>query len=96
VQILVLALNYVKNGGYDMENYYDVAVVGGGQVGLMTACELAIQSVKVVVLERRLNRIRNSRALTLHPRSLELMAMRGIENRFLSRGKKSDTSLLLP
>ena len=65
-----------------MENYYDVAVVGGGQVGLMTACELAIQSVKVVVLERRLNRIRNSRALTLHPRSLELMAMRGIENRF--------------
>ncbi|HDR7384917.1 FAD-binding monooxygenase [Bacillus toyonensis] len=75
-----------------MENYYDVAVVGGGPVGLMTACELAIQGVKVVVLERRLNRIRNSRALTLHPRSLELMAMRGIENRFLSRGKKSDTS----
>ncbi len=75
-----------------MENYYDVAVVGGGPVGLMTACELAIQGVKVVVLERRLNRIKNSRALTLHPRSLELMAMRGIENRFLSRGKKLDTS----
>ncbi|OJE33608.1 hypothetical protein A9490_20320 [Bacillus thuringiensis] len=75
-----------------MEDYYDVAVIGGGPVGLMTACELAIQGVKVVVLERRLNRIRNSRALTLHPRSLELMAMRGIENRFLSRGKKLDTS----
>ncbi|OAK09757.1 hypothetical protein A6280_23780 [Bacillus wiedmannii] len=75
-----------------MEIYYDVAVVGGGPVGLMTACELAIQDVKVVVLVRRLNRIRNSRALILHPRSLELMAMRGIENRFLSRGKKLDTS----
>ncbi|PEE40559.1 FAD-dependent oxidoreductase [Bacillus pseudomycoides] len=75
-----------------MENYYDVAVVGGGPVGLMTACELAIQGMKVVVLERRLNRIRNSRAMTLHPRSLELMAMRGIEDRFLSRGKKLDTS----
>ncbi|GMR64648.1 MULTISPECIES: FAD-dependent oxidoreductase [Bacillus] len=75
-----------------MENYYDVAVVGGGPVGLMTACELAIQGINVVVLERRVDRIRNSRALTLHPRSLELMAMRGIENRFLSRGKKLDTS----
>lgn len=50
-----------------MDNYYDVAVVGGGPVGLMAACELAIQDVKVVVLERRLDRVRNSRALTLHP-----------------------------
>ena len=65
-----------------MDNYYDVAVVGGDSVGLMAACELAIQGVKVVVLERRLDRVRNSRALTLHPRSLELMAMRGIADRF--------------
>ena len=75
-----------------MDNYYDVAVVGGGPVGLMAACELAIQDVKVVVLERRLDRVRNSRALTLHPRSLELMAMRGIADRFLARGKKLNTS----
>ncbi len=74
-----------------MDNYY-VAVVGGGPVGLMAACELAIQDVKVVVLERRLDRVRNSRALTLHPRSLELMAMRGIADRFLARGKKLNTS----
>ncbi|MBC6974930.1 FAD-dependent monooxygenase [Bacillus sp. Xin] len=75
-----------------MGNHYDVAVVGGGPVGLMTACELAIQGIKVVVLERRVDRIRNSRAMTLHPRSLELMAMRGIETKFLSRGEKLDTS----
>ena len=78
-----------------MEIYYDVAVVGGGPVGLMTACELAIQGVKVVVLERRLNRIRNSRALTLHPRSLELMAMRGIENRFYLEVRNQIPAILL-
>lgn len=66
-----------------MENNYDIAVVGGGPVGLMTACELAIQGINVVVLERRVDRIRNSRPLIL-PLSLELMAMRGIEDRFLS------------
>ncbi len=50
-----------------MENYYDVAVVSGGPVGLMTACELAIQGINVVVLERRVDRIRNSRALHYTP-----------------------------
>lgn len=50
-----------------MENNYDIAVVGGGSVGLMTACELAIQGINVVVLERRVDRIRNSRPLILPP-----------------------------
>lgn len=50
-----------------MENNYDIAVVGGGPVGLMTACELAIQGINVVVLERRVDRIRNSRPLILPP-----------------------------
>ncbi len=50
-----------------MENNYDIAVVGGGPVGLMLACELAIQGINVVVLERRVDRIRNSRPLILPP-----------------------------
>ncbi len=50
-----------------MENNYDIAVVGGGPVGLMLVCELAIQGINVVVLERRMDRIRNSRPLILPP-----------------------------
>ncbi|PEF61819.1 FAD-dependent oxidoreductase [Bacillus cereus] len=75
-----------------MKKHYDVAIIGGGPVGLMAACELAIQGVKVILLEKREDLIRNSRALTLHPRSLEIFAMRGIVERFLTKGKPLETA----
>ncbi|WP_104983168.1 monooxygenase [Sorangium cellulosum] len=64
----------------------DVLVVGGGPVGLMLACELALAEVRVCVLEQRAARTEQSRALTLHPRSLEILDQRGIVDRFLRRG----------
>ncbi len=39
-----------------MDKEFDVAIVGGGPVGLWLACELALAKVKVVVLERRTER----------------------------------------
>lgn len=66
---------------------FDVVVVGGGPVGLWTACELKLAGLAVAVLERRSNRSEQSRALTIHGRTIELFAMRGIAERFLAEGK---------
>lgn len=64
----------------------EVVVVGAGPVGLMLASELALAGVRVRVFEQRARRTEQSRALTLHPRSLELLDQRGIVDRFLRRG----------
>src|SRR5712664_3239360 len=70
-----------------VSNEFDVVIIGGGPVGLWLACELALAKVKVLVLERRTERVTQSRALTLHGRTLEVFALRGIAERFLSQGR---------
>ncbi|MBB5938490.1 monooxygenase [Streptomyces zagrosensis] len=65
----------------------DILVVGAGPTGLMLACELALAGVHTRIVERRTERQRDSRALTLHPRSMELMDMRGLAPRFRSLGR---------
>ncbi|GAA2041501.1 monooxygenase [Streptomyces cheonanensis] len=65
----------------------DVIVVGAGPTGLMLACELALAGVRTRILERRAEPQRDSRALSLHPRSVELMDQRGLLDRFLPLGR---------
>ncbi|MDA2814690.1 monooxygenase [Nocardiopsis sp. RSe5-2] len=65
----------------------DVIVAGAGPTGLMLACELALAGARPLVLERRAEPQRDSRALTLHPRSLELLDQRGLLDRFLPLGR---------
>ncbi|MFD4003180.1 monooxygenase [Streptomyces rubiginosohelvolus] len=65
----------------------DVIVVGAGPTGLMLACELALAGVRARILERRTEPQRHSRALSLHPRSVELMDQRGLLDRFLRLGR---------
>ncbi|MGK5638658.1 monooxygenase [Streptomyces sp. URMC 126] len=64
-----------------------VIVVGAGPTGLMLACELALAGVRTRILERRTEPQRDSRALSLHPRSVELLDQRGLLDRFLSLGR---------
>ena len=70
-----------------MNTSFEVVVVGGGPVGLWLACELRLAGLSVVVLERRTKRVEQSRALTIHGRTLEVLSLRGIEDRFLATGK---------
>ncbi|GGP82748.1 FAD-dependent monooxygenase [Saccharothrix coeruleofusca] len=64
----------------------DVIVVGAGPTGLWLAAELRLAGVGVTVLEARRERDPHSKALTLHPRTLELLACRGVAERFLAEG----------
>lgn len=66
---------------------YGVIVVGGGPVGLMVASELALANIKVCLLERLKDTTPYSRALTIHPRTLEVLDMRGLAPELLERGR---------
>lgn len=73
------------------DEMFDVAIAGAGPVGLWLACELRLAGIAVVVLERRSRRINQSRALTIHGRTLEVFALRGLAERFMARGRPLPT-----
>lgn len=70
-----------------MSDDFEAVIVGGGPVGLWLGCELALAGVRVAVLERRADRVTQSRALAIHGRTLEVFALRGLADRFLSQGR---------
>lgn len=59
-----------------------VLVVGAGPVGLMLAGELRLSGARVVVVERLPRPTGESRASTLHARTMEIFADRGLLRRF--------------
>ncbi|WP_432837504.1 FAD-dependent monooxygenase [Dactylosporangium sp. CA-092794] len=64
----------------------DVVIVGAGPTGLWLAGELRLGGASVTVLETRPARDPNSKALTIHPRTIELLDCRGIVEPFLAEG----------
>ena len=56
----------------------DVAIVGGGPVGLYLAALLLQQGVRVRVLEQRLQRDTHSRAIGIHPPALAALDRAGV------------------
>ncbi|MDF2694279.1 MAG: Salicylate hydroxylase [Labilithrix sp.] len=60
----------------------DTVIVGAGPVGCFLARELRLAGASVVVLEAQKSRSPHSKALTMNCRSLELLDMRGISERF--------------
>ncbi|ELX11112.1 aromatic compound monooxygenase YhjG [Janthinobacterium sp. HH01] len=70
-----------------MKSDTDVIIVGAGPVGLLLACELRLAGADVVLLERRDKPVRDSRALSMHSRTVETLGLRGLAARFLERGR---------
>lgn len=69
-------------------NHCEVVIAGGGPTGMMLAAELAMAGVDVVIIERRSTPgVVESRAGGLHARTLEILAQRGIVDRFLAEGR---------
>ena len=69
-----------------MGNDEQIIVAGAGPVGLWLAAELALAGVSTLVVERQEERGPHSRARGLHPRTIEILAMRGMERQFLAEG----------
>ncbi|MER5784522.1 FAD-dependent monooxygenase [Streptomyces mobaraensis] len=63
-----------------------VVIVGGGPTGAWLACELRLAGVPTVVLEREPEVDPHSRALTVHPRTIETLALRGAHRELLAEG----------
>ncbi|WP_030434638.1 FAD-dependent monooxygenase, partial [Actinoplanes subtropicus] len=69
-----------------MDTETEVIVAGAGPVGLMVAAELRLAGVDTVVLERAPEPSPHPKALGLHARTLEQLAMRGLIDPFLADG----------
>lgn len=65
----------------------DVLVVGAGPTGLMLAHELAARGVRVRIVDRAADRARESRALVVQARSLEMLDRYGLAGRLIARGR---------
>ncbi|GIF02100.1 FAD-dependent monooxygenase [Paractinoplanes rishiriensis] len=67
---------------------FDVIIAGCGPAGAMLAAELRLHDVRVLVLEKETEPVSAARIVGLHIRSIELMAMRGLLERILERGRQ--------
>jgi rifampicin monooxygenase len=68
---------------------FDVIIAGCGPTGAVLAAELRLHDVRILVLEKEPEPVSSFvRVLGLHVRSIELMAMRGLLDRLLERGRR--------
>jgi 2-polyprenyl-6-methoxyphenol hydroxylase-like FAD-dependent oxidoreductase len=66
----------------------DVLIVGAGPTGLMLANQLARQGVRPLIIDRHAGPARETRALGVQARTLEIYAGLGIDERAIELGKR--------
>ncbi|MDZ5443526.1 FAD-dependent monooxygenase [Micromonospora sp. 4G57] len=64
----------------------DVLIVGAGPTGLALAAQLAAHGVRPRLVDRSLDRVHESRALAIQPRTLEVLARFGVTDQLVAEG----------
>jgi 2-polyprenyl-6-methoxyphenol hydroxylase-like FAD-dependent oxidoreductase len=64
----------------------DVFIVGAGPTGRTLAAQLQACGATVRIVDRQLDRVRESRALAVQPRTLEVLRGLGVTQQLLVRG----------
>ncbi|MET8307905.1 FAD-dependent monooxygenase, partial [Micromonospora sp. NPDC005173] len=67
----------------------EVLVVGAGPTGLAMAGQLAALGVRVRVVDRSVDRVHESRALAIQPRTLEVLASLGVADEMVAVGNRA-------
>jgi 2-polyprenyl-6-methoxyphenol hydroxylase-like FAD-dependent oxidoreductase len=67
----------------------DVLVVGAGPTGLALAAQLRAYGVALRIVDRNADRVHESRALAVQPRTLEVLAGLGLTDLLLERGNRA-------
>jgi len=64
-----------------------VLIIGAGPTGLMAACQLQMQGIDCIIIDKKSGPTKESRALILHARTLEIYDQMGLGNEALLLGK---------
>src|SRR5712671_1445733 len=74
-----------EGGAETEEMYVQCCIAGGGPAGMVLGLLLARAGVKVAVLEKHADFLRDFRGDTIHPSTLEVMHELGVLDEFLKR-----------
>ena len=64
-----------------------VLVVGGGPTGLVLACELLARGIRARIIDKGDGLVLQTRALGIHARTLEVLDMMVLAERFVDQGQ---------
>ena len=76
-------------GGPVSSETVDVLVVGAGPTGLTLAAELVANGIQPRLIDRGQDRVHESRALAIQPRTLEVLAGLGVSDRLVEAGNRA-------